>query len=154
MDKHKFVTKDAIEILSKASPESPAVWGKMNLLQTVDHLTEFFNVSAGKIIFPIVTPTEQLPLYKAFLLSDKLFRQNTKAPESIIADEPRPAKHTDLKTAIDFLKESVTAFEEFFSTNKLKTIAHPVFGELNYDEWILLHYKHVHHHLKQFDLID
>jgi len=37
--------------------------------------------------------------------------------------------------------------------DKLKTTLHPVFGELNFEEWILLHYKHVTHHLKQFGLI-
>ncbi|TXH28993.1 MAG: DUF1569 domain-containing protein, partial [Cyclobacteriaceae bacterium] len=34
-----------------------------------------------------------------------------------------------------------------------KKTTHPVFGALNFDEWILLHYKHVTHHSRQFGLI-
>lgn len=153
MDKHRFINVDAINILSNASPDTPARWGKMNLQQTVEHLADFFNVSASKLVFPIVTPAEQLPAYKAFLLSDKMFRENTKAPADIVSEEPQPERYADLKTAIDILKASLIAFEQHFSSDKTRTTAHPVFGELNYDEWILLHYKHVHHHLKQFGLI-
>lgn len=29
----------------------------------------------------------------------------------------------------------------------------PVLGDLNFEEWIMLHYKHVMHHAKQFGLI-
>lgn len=152
-DKETFVKKDAAAILSNAPIDAKANWGKMNLLQTIDHLSEFFNVSAAKTVFPIVTPVEQLPLFKNFLLSDKMFRENTKAPANIIPEEPTPSKHNDLPSAIENLKEAIQNFENHFSSDKTKTTAHPVFGELNYEEWIQLHYKHLHHHLKQFGLI-
>ena len=32
-------------------------------------------------------------------------------------------------------------------------VLHPVFGELNFEEWALLHYKHVTHPLRRFGLL-
>jgi hypothetical protein len=31
---------------------------------------------------------------------------------------------------------------------------HPIFGPIGYDEWHRMHYKHIHHHLQQFGLIE
>lgn len=51
--------------------------------------------------------------------------------------------------------EHVAAFFKV-SSGKLKiplstpAEQHPVFGDLNFEEWVLLNHKHVVHHLKQF----
>ena len=38
----------------------------------------------------------------------------------------------------------------YFKNNPAAKTSHPVFGDLDFEEWVLLHYKHVTHHLKQF----
>jgi hypothetical protein len=58
-----------------------------------------------------------------------------------------------MEEALANLQKSITAFEDYFKDDKLKTALHPVFGELNFGEWVLLHYKHVTHHLRQFGLM-
>jgi hypothetical protein len=128
-------------------------WGKMNAQQTVEHLAAFFNVSAGKIKFDLVTPVEHLPKYKEFLLSDKEFRENTKAPASVIAEEALPLRYANMEEALEKLTEAITAFENYFKDDESKITLHPVFGELNFEEWVLLHYKHVSHHARQFGLL-
>ena len=55
--------------------------------------------------------------------------------------------------ALKKLSESIAYFEYFFKDDADKKTLHPVFGELNYEEWVLLHYKHVMHHLRQFGLM-
>jgi len=99
----------------------------------------------------LVTPEEQLPKFKAFLYSDKEFRENTKAP--VLPEEPSPVRFATMPESINDLDNDVQSFIHLFSNNdQLKTM-HPVFGELNYEEWVLLHYKHVTHHLRQFGLM-
>ena len=155
MDEHKkrFVEEDSLKIISGLQAEAAPVWGKMNAQQMVEHLKAFFDVSTQKLKFDLVTPEEQLPVYKAFLLSDKAFRENTAAPLSVIGADTLPLRYADLISAKEKLNKSILEFKELFTADKDLTTLHPVFGWLNYEEWILLHYKHVQHHLKQFSLL-
>ena len=151
--KLKFVTKDCRALFKKIKGDATGNWGKMNGQQMVEHVAGFFYVSSGKIKFPLAIPEEHLPKYKAFLLSDKEFRENTKAPANIVAEEPLPVRFASMDEALDNLDKSIAAFEKHFANGGDEKTLHPVFGELNYEEWVLLHYKHVRHHLKQFGMV-
>ena len=119
----------------------------------VEHLAIVFDVSTGKIKFDLVTPVEQLPRFKEFLLSDKAFRENTQAPISVFAAEPLPLQYASMKEALEKLTIAIENFEKYFKDDAGRKTMHPVFGELNYEEWVLLHYKHVTHHMRQFGLM-
>lgn len=151
--KHNFIVKEYIPLLKHLPADAVGKWGKMNGQQMVEHVAAFFNVSAGRIKFDLVTPVEYLPKYKEFLLSDKDFKENTKAPTSVIGEETLPLRYAGMDAALEKLTESITAFENYFKGDTLKTSLHPVFGELNFEEWVLLHHKHVIHHAKQFGLL-
>ena len=152
LQKLNFITKECGSLFKNLSADAMGKWGKMNAQQAVEHLAAFFNVSAGKIKFDLVTPVEHLPKYKEFLLSDKEFRENTKAPTNVIGEEALPLRYANMDEALEKLAGSITAFENYFKDEPLKTTLHPVFGELNFEEWVLLHYKHVMHHARQFGL--
>ena len=152
MEKLIFLTKDYIPMLKKLPADATGKWGKMNGQQMVEHVSVFFKISAGKLHFPLLSPAEHLPKLKAFLLNEKEFRENTKAPLAVLGDEPLPVRHENKEAALSGLQRSITAFTDYFREDKIKTTTHPVFGDLNFDEWVLLHYKHVIHHLKQFGL--
>ncbi len=145
-----FIKNDFFSLLGKITPESKTNWGKMNAQQMVEHVAAFFKVSTEKIKFDLVTPEEHLPKFKEFLLSDKQFRENTKAPVNVIGEEPLPLRYKTYEEAVEKLHEAVDHFEAYFKNDPLKKTIHPVFGPLNFDEWVLLHYKHVTHHLRQF----
>jgi hypothetical protein len=151
--KEDFIRTGFLLLLAAAKQDTPRLWGKMNLQQMVEHVTDFFNVSHGKIQLPLVTPEEHLPKLKAFLLSDKEFRENTKAPAEILGEEPPAESNESLDFALMQLEKSIHHFFEHFESNPAVFTIHPVFGNLNFEEWILLHYKHVQHHAKQFGLI-
>ncbi|MBX2938766.1 MAG: DUF1569 domain-containing protein [Ferruginibacter sp.] len=153
-EKEQFVIHQATALLKNAAPETPARWGKMNLMQTVEHLTDFFDVSSGKLSFPLVTPEDQLPKFKAFLRSDIPFRENTKAPANVVSETPAPARSARYEDAVLQLQQSVRDFELQFKNHPETETVHPVFGALHYEDWILLHAKHLQHHLKQFGLAD
>jgi oxepin-CoA hydrolase/3-oxo-5,6-dehydrosuberyl-CoA semialdehyde dehydrogenase len=152
-EKVHFLREEMFLLLEKLTAQHKQVWGKMNAHQMLEHLADFFNVSTEKITFDLVTPPEHLPKYKEFLYSDKEFRENTKAPLTVLGEEPLPLRKPDMEAAKEYLKKSVEAFFSFFQADKEKQTTHPVFGPLNFDEWVLLHYKHVRHHLRQFGLL-
>lgn len=153
VEKLNFITKESVLLFKNLPADVMGKWGKMNAQQAVEHLAAFFNVSAGIIKFDLVTPAEHLPKYKEFLLSDKEFRENTKAPASVIGEEALPLQYESMEAALEKLAESITAFENYFKDEPLKKSQHPVFGELNFEEWVLLHHKHVTHHARQFGLL-
>ncbi|HET9057319.1 MAG TPA: hypothetical protein VFN30_10795 [Chitinophagaceae bacterium] len=146
-----FLKNNFIPLAKQLPPNAKGKWGKMNSQQMVEHVTDFFKISTGKINFGLVTPIEHLPKFKEFLLSEKEFRENTKAP--VLPDEPLSLRNQSMQDAITELNNEVNDFFNYFKENpEIKTL-HPVFGELNFAEWIQLHYKHVTHHLKQFAVL-
>jgi hypothetical protein len=151
-EKLAFIRNELFSLLNNITAETNAKWGKMNAQQMVEHLTAFFNVSTEKIKFDLVTPEEHLPKFKEFLLSDKQFRENTKAPVNVMGEEPLPLEYQSYKEALLKLHEAVEHFEMYFKNTPGKKTIHPVFGQLNFDEWVMLHYKHITHHLRQFGM--
>lgn len=153
MNKSSFISADLFIYLQQLKAEKKPLWGKMNAQQMVEHLSDFIDLSVEKLHFPLAIPEEELPKYKAFLMSEKHFRENTKAPSSVLGEEPLPVKLDSLETAIEKLHVSVAGFFSFFAENPDKKTLHPAFGWLNYEEWLMLHFKHIYHHLRQFELI-
>jgi oxepin-CoA hydrolase/3-oxo-5,6-dehydrosuberyl-CoA semialdehyde dehydrogenase len=152
MDQQKlnFIKGEFLNRLQSLPADAKGKWGKMNGQQMVEHVAGFFKVSTDKIKFPLVTPVEHLPKFKDFLLSDKEFRENTKAPADVVPEEPVAVSKSSMKEALEELREEVNHFVKYFEDHPGARTTHPVFGELDFDEWVLLHYKHVTHHLKQF----
>jgi hypothetical protein len=153
INKQDFITQQAVPFFKTLSAGTKGNWGKMNAQQAIEHIADFFKVSSGKLIFTLHTPEALLPRYKEFLFSDTPFRENTRAPETVVPKEPFALRNDSFTAATDELQNEITGFVHFFSDNPNAKTLHPVFGELNFEEWILLHFKHVMHHAKQFGLI-
>jgi hypothetical protein len=133
--------------LTRLDENSSRNWGSMNAQQMVEHLTDFFHLSTGTFQIPLAIPEEQVPAYKQFLLSEKWFRENTKAPAGVLPDMPPPARLADLHTAKAACLEALNSYLHHIDTNP---VLHPAFGGLYHNEWAILHYKHTIHHLRQF----
>ncbi len=131
-------------------PTDKGSWGLMNAQQTIEHLTDFFGLSTGRIKMPIITPAENLPKLQAFMMSDKEFKENTKAP--VLPAEPPPLREANYETALQKLDDEIFQFFHVFTQNTNLQHIHPVFGSLDFIQWVQLHYKHVLHHSKQFSL--
>jgi len=152
-EKSAFIQTEMFLLLQNISEKQIPLWGKMSAQQMLEHLNDFFEVSIEKIIFPLVTPEEYLPKYREFLYSDKVFKENTKAPGGVIGDEPFPVRTDSIQEATNKLQDTVHSFFGFFKTEPNYKTMHPVFGMLSFEEWVMLHYKHVMHHYRQFALI-
>ena len=148
-----FIHSEYVPLLKELPADATGKWGKMNPQQMVEHVTDFFKVSGKKISIALVTPVDQLPQYKEFLLSDKEFRENTKAPGNIVPEEPGPVQKPSMHEALEELQSEINDFVKCFEKDPQLKVLHPVFGELSFDEWVLLHHKHITHHLRQFGLL-
>lgn len=152
IDKAHFLRNELLPLLENMQPASQGNWGKMDAQQMIEHLELFFSLSYEKIHFPLSVPEEHLPKYQEFLYSEKPFRENTKAPANVLGEETIPTTYSNISEAHEKLQASVDMFFDFFKSNPGKKTMHPAFGMLNFEEWVMLHYKHVMHHLKQFSL--
>ncbi|HEY2721383.1 MAG TPA: hypothetical protein VGI82_06650, partial [Chitinophagaceae bacterium] len=106
--KKELLQHQLIPSFRKIEPSTPQRWGKMNAQQMVEHVSGFFRISTNKLKFPLVTPKEELPKYLAFLMSEKEFRENTKAP--ILPEEPLPIRFATMDEAINDLEKQVNYF--------------------------------------------
>lgn len=150
-DKLNFIAFEFTPLLKDIPADATGKWGKMNAQQMIEHVSGFFKVSSNKLHFPLVTPVEHLPKFKEFLMSDKAFRENTQAP--VLPKDPLPVRLATIQQSIDELDNEIKGFIDIFNKNSSLKTRHPVFGDLDFAEWVQLHHKHVMHHLKQFGLI-
>lgn len=146
-----FLKTGFLLLVNNLSSDTVGNWGRMNSRQMLEHVTDFFKISTGKIKMPFVSSPEHLEKLRAFLYSEKEFRENTKAP--MLPDEPFPVRSTSMQEALAELTAAINDFFQLFETEKGLITQHPVFGDLNFEEWVLLHYKHLVHHAKQFGLL-
>ncbi|MBN8703642.1 MAG: hypothetical protein J0M08_11295 [Bacteroidetes bacterium] len=123
----------------------------MNAQQMVEHMCDSVLLANGKIKKNLITPSDLLERYRTFMLSDKPFKENTKNIE--LPDTPAACRNNSIELAIDELKRELDTFFILFANQKDLVIMNPIFGNLNYEQWLHLLHKHAMHHLRQFQLV-
>ena len=151
MDKLQFLKTEFPKLLQTLKPDAKGNWGVMNGIQMVEHMTYSVHFATGTLGTKIMTPAERLDASRSFAMSDKEFKPNTK--NTMMSETPEPAKNATMQEAIKEFENELTAFLSYFEINKGATLTNPFFGELNFEEWIHLFYKHAQHHCKQFGLV-
>jgi hypothetical protein len=142
-DKH---ANDAIiQRIQSLNEVSIPLWGKMNVGQMLSHCQAPLDVASGDLqlksnfILQIIGK-----LYKKKILAAPGFKKNSPTAPDFLRNNP-----------VDFegAKSELIAKVLKFSSLGPKVIAnhkHPFFGEMTNEEWDLLQWKHLDHHLKQF----
>lgn len=143
--------ENVLKTLDNLSIDAKPSWGKMNAQQMIEHLTIGFKMSCGKISFPPEINEELMAKMKLFLHSDKPMKKEVSVA---FAPENPDLANEELELAIDDFVIEWIDFEEYYQINPENTNPHPYYGDLNYDEWCLLHKKHITHHFEQFGLIE
>jgi len=154
MDKASFLKQELVAVLGRIPADRQPAWGKMNLQQMTEHLgREGFGWASGRIPqTEVLTPVEQLPRMQNFLQRDDTeFRENT--VNKLMGETPPALVHTGMPAALAALQQEIDHFFVVFAAEQGRRSIHPFFGELDYEEWVLLLYKHARHHLKQFGAI-
>ncbi|MCW3463326.1 DUF1569 domain-containing protein [Chitinophaga nivalis] len=148
-----FLTAPQLTVyLERLHEDTPAVWGKMNAIQMLEHLGAALQASCNtKGPQEVVTPPEKIDQYKAFLHNDQEIRRHTPSP--LQGEIPPPPRAADIATAADRLLEEVNNFHTYFQQLPERQTVHHIFGLLDYNEWLLFHKKHIEHHFRQFAVL-
>ena len=149
-EKENFLRTSLVSYLQRLDPSTPPKWGKMNVQQMIEHFGgDAVRNANGKLkIETILTPPENLEKGRAFMMSEKPFRENTNNP--LIGSEPAPLQYKTVQAALGALQQELIYFFEAYEKDPQLIIRNPFFGDLNFDQQVHLLYKHALHHLKQF----
>ncbi len=147
--KNLFQSDTAAEVrhrISSLAPISPRQWGKMNAAQAVAHCSLGMEWAVGDIVPPRMFIGRIIGgIIKPFVLRDNepMRRNSPTAPTLIIQDE----------RDLDFEKQRLGGLIDRFTAagpRAFTTRPHCFFGKLTPNEWAILMYKHLDHHLRQF----
>jgi hypothetical protein len=148
-EKIDFLRNRFVALLRQIPSDTPPLWGKMTLQQMVEHFADMVRIASGKKLYAeVVTPPDKLEKVRAFLMSDKPFKENTVNP--LLPEAPAPVRNISIEEAIAELDTEIHFFFNVFEKNNLQVTRNPIFGDLNYEQNIQLLYKHALHHLRQF----
>ena len=146
----QFLREEYIPLLQQLSDNEVGLWGVLSPQGMIEHMTDAFANAYGRIRLPAQTPEAILPKVRAFALSETPFKENTK--NILLPDEPLPVEKQVLEESIAELETEVNHFFETWSKNPQGIIRNPFFGDLDYEHWVGLLYKHAWHHLNQFGI--
>jgi hypothetical protein len=146
--KNLFDHSNAAELKERASnlqPDTPRQWGKMLPAQALAHCAVQFEMVLGENFPPRAFIGYIFgPLAKKSFFSDKPVGRNMPTIKEYVVNDERDldTERTRLFTLIDRLADGGPSI--------VTQHPHAFFGKLTPEEWAVLMYKHVDHHLKQF----
>ncbi|MEO7120546.1 MAG: DUF1569 domain-containing protein [Ginsengibacter sp.] len=139
----KTIRDELIIRINSLNENSKAQWGKMNVAQMMKHCTTWDEMALGK------TKYKQSFLGKLFgkmalkdMMKDKPIKKNLPSVPSFIIKVPVNFAE-EKKKWIQLLNE----YEHFANDNFI----HPFFGTMTKENTGQMVYKHIDHHLKQFN---
>ena len=139
--------KELEQRLLRLTPDSQQLWGKMNPAQMLAHCCLGLEMAAGEIrprralmgrvLGPVIKPM-------AFREDEPMRRNSPTSKELLIIGDER-----DFETERKRLRGLI---DRFAAAGAAGCTSHPhaFFGSLTPDEWAILMYKHLDHHLRQF----
>ena len=132
--------------LSRLQPDQARQWGKMSAAQMLAHCSRGFEMAAGEIRPPRALMGRILgPVIKPMVFRDsEKMRRNAPTSKELVVEDDR-----DFETERKRLSGLI---DRFAAAGPAACTAHPhaFFGPLTADEWAVLMYKHLDHHLRQF----
>ncbi len=146
-----FFKEEVPKLLDRLQANDKPSWGVMSATLMVDHLLAGTRLFMSKIETKLETPEELLPKYKAFLMSDRTFKQSAQQPAEYNRFESDEKDFNQLRK--EFL-EQLAAFDQLTAHDDSFWSFHPSFGKLNAEETRQLQYKHIRHHFVQFGLME
>jgi hypothetical protein len=137
--------QDIRERLEKLTPNTPALWGKMNVSQMISHCTCAMQM-----------PTDEIPMKNApWLIRQigKMIKKRVLGDAPLSRNSPT-APEIKMTTPKEFNAEKERFLIALDKLSKgelvVKREIHPFFGKMTPQEWGQLNYKHTDHHFQQF----
>lgn len=142
----KTDTEDFINRINQLTPETKALWGKMDVSQMLSHCNVTY-----EFLYDDIHPKPNafmkliLKLFvKKMVVNEKSYKPNNPtAPQFIITSD----KNFEVEKGrlIDYINRTQELGEAYFDGKESHS-----FGKLNKTEWNNMFVKHLDHHFKQF----
>lgn len=136
-----------LERISKLNPQSTPLWGKMNVSQMVKHCQKPLHVADGTLSLKrsLIGFLFGKMAKKGFIKNPELKKNMPTAPEFKITNTP------EFQQEWQVLHDLVKTFGNI-GPAVIVNKTHPFFGTMDEEEWGILQYKHLDHHLRQFNV--
>jgi len=141
--------EEVVGRINRLTPDSTARWGKMNVSQMLAHAQKPLEVAIDTsrldngVMLKIMSFLFGKATKKKFLENETLDKNSPTAPSFKITDQ------RDFAQEKEALLSVLNRFGETGRAGKLGD-RHPFFGPMTLEEWDMLQWKHLDHHLKQF----
>ena len=130
--------------INKLTPDSKPLWGKMNVSQMLAHLQPTMQVSFGELeLKGGIMGFLFGKIAKKKIVTKEPFKQNIPTLKQFKV-VPKDFE-TEKNALLSYLNRFKTEGPKIFTTKP-----HPFFGKLTVEEWNMLQWKHLDHHLRQF----
>jgi hypothetical protein len=144
-----ILVADTEQRILQLRPDSERQWGSMAVAQTLAHCTSGIEMAMGVIHAKRAPfPANLLgPLIKPLVFrDDKPMRRNSPSSPELFYADPTQCELQRERSRLIAAIDSFTSQGEACCTS----YPHPFFGPLKPEQWAILMYKHVDHHLRQF----
>ncbi len=136
---------EILKRLDCLTQDSKGLWGKMTVGQMVWHcqfplkigIENKSNKKSSNLLAKL--------FFKKAMYNDKMWRKNLPTAPALKTKEPK-----DFKTEFKILHQLVKDFHSL--RDRKEWNAHPMFGKFTPEQWGKMQYKHLDHHLRQFDV--
>ena len=138
------VKQDIIDRIHRLTPSTERKWGKMNVSQMLAHLQAPIGIAfgtstvRGNWLMKLI-----LPLFKKKLYDETPWKQGLPTDKSFIMT----GTEKDFTVEKNLLLDKISRFTEANMINE----KHPLFGKLTKEQWSKATWKHIDHHLRQFN---
>lgn len=137
--------QEIISRIQKLTPESKALWGKMTVDQMLKHCIAPIDVAFGDLELkanPIMAFLGKMMKNK--IINSPEFKKDSPTAPAFIKTETY-----DFTATRNELIEKVQKFAT--GSQVIKSNKHPFFGKMSTEDWDKLQWKHLDHHLRQFN---
>ncbi|XLS30182.1 DUF1569 domain-containing protein [Flavobacteriaceae bacterium M23B6Z8] len=144
-EKHSL--QSIVQRVQSISNTSERKWGSMTPAQMLWHCKAPLKIALRKEQKSIkINPVKKLlfRLFKSSLYNDKPWKHNLPTPEAFVAKE-----EFTIEQEKEELLNLIHAFYERRDQNEW--MPHPYFGTFTKEQWGQMQFKHLDHHLKQFN---
>ena len=143
------LVEDTKQRILKLRPGSERQWGSMAVSQTLAHCTSGMEMAMGVINpkrAPFPASVVGLLIKPLIFRDDKPMRRNSPSAPELFPTDPTECEFQYERTKL------IAAIDSFATQGGVccSQHPHPFFGLLKPQQWAILMYKHLDHHLRQF----
>jgi hypothetical protein len=139
------VARAIVARCERLTPETPALWGEMNVAQMLRHVARSLRTPTGELVAPLLPWPVRLigRIVKRRVLSDAPLKRSAHTTPIFKVAEP-----------CEFAAETADVLDALARLTVGPHVAtapeHTFFGPMTAQDWGRLMYRHVDHHFKQF----